>query len=96
MNEATIAIIKPLVDHLGDKKFLEGDTVLLPDFLLFELIEYLQAINGGVTFRTYPTLEAFHNNVKNLPGMKEFYSSKRAIKSPYLPPVAKVKFGGDK
>ena len=64
-----MANLKPLVDHLGDKKFLEGDTVFLPDFLLFEFIEYVEAVNGGVTFHTYPTLEAFCNNVKNLPGM---------------------------
>lgn len=95
MNEAVLANLKPLVDHLGDKKFLEGDTVFLPDFLLFEFVEYAQAVNGGVTFQTYPTLEAFCNNVKGLPGMREFYNSDRAVKAPYLPPISKVKFGGD-
>ena len=56
MNEKVLENLKPLVDYLGSKKFLEGDTVFLPDFLLFEFVEYAQAINDGVTFQTYPTL----------------------------------------
>jgi len=81
--------LKPLADHLGSKQFLNGEKVCIADFVLFEHIEYTQKLTGGETFSTYPSLEGYHERVKNLPGMKECYASAKAL--PFLPRFAKIK-----
>ena len=71
----------PIVEKLGNQKFLCGENVSLPDFLMFENVEYMNKISDGAYAQKFPTLPAYADRVKNLPGMKEFYNSDRCIKN---------------
>ena len=82
--------IKTLVEYLGNKKFLTGDKVCLVDFILFEFCEYTNKLTGGKTGEHYPTLSAFCDRIKNLPGMKEFYAKEQLEPRAYTPPHIKV------
>ena len=82
--------IKPIATFLGQKNFLMGVNVALPDFLFFEMIEYAMKLTNNKIFTEYPNLQAYHERIKNLPGLKEYLESDRAFKSVYLPPSAKI------
>lgn len=86
-NEFTQSL-KPLVDHLGSNQFLNGAKVCIADFVFFEHIEYTQKLSGGETFTNYPTLTGYHERVKNLPGMKEYYAGAKHLA--FVPSIAKI------
>jgi len=65
-------IIPKIIAYLGDKKFLGGDAPVYQDFYLFEAYQCMLHLTGGKLFETYPKLKDFHENMKNLPGLKEF------------------------
>lgn len=83
--------MKVMVDHLGSKQFLSGNQVTLPDFHLFEMIEYAIELSDGGIFTTYPQLREYHARVKNLPGMKEYYEGPTMRKYPFVVDFAKIK-----
>ena len=51
--------VKPIVEFLGEKKFLVCEDVTYVDFTMFELCELMQFISQGELFRRYPKLEAY-------------------------------------
>ena len=78
-----------MIEVLGEKNFLMGDTPCIADFILFEHMEFAQKLNEGTTWATYPTLEAYHGRIANLSGLKEFLASDRMIRDTWLPPMVK-------
>ena len=82
----------PLVKHLGQKSFLNGEQVCVADFVLFEMCELLYKLQGDDAWAHFPTLQPYHARIAELPGMKEFYESDRMVRAPFLPAkLAKVK-----
>ena len=80
-----------IVNFLGDKDFLCGDNVTYPDFIFFELCDLMQFVSEGRLFEKYPTLETYHERVKELPRLKEFYEDDtRCIKRPFNNKIAKI------
>ena len=72
--------MRQFVQSLGEKQFLDDDSVpCIADFIFFEHIEYGQKLSDGNVWQTYPTLEAYHNRMANLPGVKEFRASEKFI-----------------
>ena len=66
--------IPPIVAFMRGK-FLTGDAPVWADFYLFEIIESLTMYTKGRIFQDYPQLVAFHHNVANLAGLKEYLSN---------------------
>ena len=70
--------VEPLVTYLASKTYLIGDNLTLPDFLFFEVINYAVKLSDSAILTTYPTLQAYHDRIKNLPGLKEYLESDKA------------------
>ena len=52
--------VGPIVNFLGQNKFLCGDQVTYPDFIFFELIDFMQFISQKQLYERYPVLEDYH------------------------------------
>ena len=70
--------VELLVTYLASKTYLIGDNLTLPDFLFFEVINYAVKLSDSAILTTYPTLQAYHDRIKNLPGLKEYLESDKA------------------
>ncbi len=80
-----------VADFLADKQFLMGDNVTYVDFILFELCDFMAWITDGELYTKFPNLQSYHERVRNLPKLKEFYQDDtRCIKRPYNNKVAKL------
>lgn len=80
--------MKPIAESLGQKNYLDSETTpCIADFIFFEFIEYGLKLTGDNVWQAYPTLEAYHNRMANLPGVKEFRESDKFIKDTYTPDV---------
>ena len=82
--------MKPLVDSLAAKNFLGGADPCIADFVLFEMVEFAQKASDNAVYGTYPSMEAFHSRMANLPGLKEYLASDKHCTTPYVPDFAKV------
>ena len=69
----------PAISAAIKGKFLIGDDPVWLDFFLFELIELAVFLTEGQVFKEYPNLVAYHKNVANLPGLKEYLESPDCI-----------------
>ena len=84
--------VKPLVHFLGEKQFLVGSEVTYVDFTMFELCEFMQWISEGQLFSEFPQLHAYHERVKGLPRLSEYYADDtKCMKRPFNNKVAKLK-----
>ena len=82
--EACLKHVKQIADFLDKKNFLVGDNVTYVDFTLFEYCDFLSWITDGAIYKEHPNLLAYHNRVKNLPKLKEFYANdQKCIKRPF-------------
>ena len=79
-----------VVDFLGDKKFIVGDYLTFVDFYIFEQIELLNLGSDGDLLRRFPKLAKYHDNMKSLPRVSEFYNSEKLMKIPMVNKVAKI------
>lgn len=69
-----------LADYLGEKNFLTGDKVTMPDFILFEIIETVLGLcHDKRLFTAHPNLEAFHGRMKALPNFSDYLASDKFI-----------------
>ena len=83
--------VKPLVNYLGENQYLCGNNVTYVDFIFFELCDFMDWISQGMLYERNPTLQAYHNRVKSLPRLAEFYADDRkCIKRPFNNKVAKL------
>ena len=58
-------------EFLGDKKFLTGEQVTVPDFVIFEQTNFAIELNGAdKCWERYPNLKGHNERMKNLPGLK--------------------------
>ena len=64
--------IPAIVVFMEDKKFLAGDDPVWLDFYWFETIELMLFVTDGDLFKDFPSLETYHQNVVNLPGLLEY------------------------
>ena len=80
-----------MVAFLGDKRFICGQNVTYPDFLLFELCEFGDWLTEGAIYKQNPTLKEYHGRVKALPRLAEFYTDdSKCIKRPFNGKTAKI------
>ena len=87
--------LAPLGNLLADgRQFLTGANPSIADFVLFEHIEYANHLTkeaqSETSYTRYPLLEAYHQRIANLPGLREYlegehHASTAAIYVPYPP-----------
>uniref|UniRef100_A0A7S3MRH6 glutathione transferase n=1 Tax=Favella ehrenbergii TaxID=182087 RepID=A0A7S3MRH6_9SPIT len=83
--------VKPIVNFLGEKKFLVGSDVTYVDFTLFEMCDLMNWISEGQLFEQNPSLERYYQRVKSLPRLSEYYADdERCMKRPFNNKVAKL------
>lgn len=70
--EAYQQILPNILDFMGDHKFLTGDTPTYHDFYFFEAFQSSAFLTEGKIYEEYPKLKQYHDNMKNLPGLKEY------------------------
>merc|ERR1712127_50172 len=83
IQSAIDAKLPAIVNFLGGKQFLVGDYVTYIDFYFWELLNTLKFYTDGGVFTTFPTLQAYHNNVAGLPGVKEYLADPNCIEHKY-------------
>ena len=78
--------LEPIVAYLGDKQFLASADVSLADFLVWEGIEtILQITQDRRVFTDFPTLEAYHARISDLPTFAAFRASDNFFALPFGP-----------
>ena len=93
--DAAKAGLAPIVERLERQNFICGDKVTLPDFQLFEAINYLTALGAAKgmensrAFVDYPYLQAYQKRMSELPGLKQHLASDRHAHHCFYPPFAK-------
>ena len=78
-----------------DRQFVTGANVTLPDFILFEQINFVNQITKGqndTAFTKFPKLEAFHARMAALPGLAEYLAGPEhtSMADIWFPPFEKV------
>jgi len=71
--------IVPVIAYLGNKKFLVGDNITFIDFFFWELLCMVQGVAHPELFEKYPSLKAYHETIRNLPGLKEYLDNPESI-----------------
>lgn len=88
------AKIKDKLDQLkkfyGEKKYAL-DYLTLADFKLAEASYYFEKLYSK-QFHEYEFLSRVRNEIQNLPEVKKYYSNENAIKAPFMPSYAQLKF----
>ena len=83
--------VGPIVNFLGQNAYICGDNVTYPDFIFFELCEFMEFISQGQLYQKYPELEQYSERVKELPRLSQFYADdEKCIKSPFNNKIAKI------
>ena len=94
VRNAALQGLNKLGSLLSDgRQFLTGAKPVIADFILFEHINFCQQVTGGKTFETHPDLQAFHERMSNLKGLKEYLQGPAfaKVKDTFVPvPPAKV------
>ena len=58
----------PLATHLGDKNFMQGNDVTMVDFIMFDLVETIEALcEDDRLLQQYSTLTPYMARMKALP-----------------------------
>ena len=91
------AALTPIVERLSRQHYICGSKVTLPDFMVFEAINYLNILgsaqggrsNSSQAFQDFPYLLEYQNRMSSLPGLKQYLASDRHIEHGYFPPFFK-------
>ena len=67
--------IPSIVKYLGDKQYLTGDQPCWVDFYFFETLQLIIFVSEGSILESYPSLKAYNDNFKQLPGLKEYLAT---------------------
>ncbi|CAL1275160.1 unnamed protein product [Larinioides sclopetarius] len=79
---------------LGDRKFMAGDDIFYPDFLVFEALDHYRLYHESI-LDDYPSLKAYFNRMKNLSEIQEYLSSPVCKAWPIFTNTAKFGGSGD-
>ena len=83
--------VVPIVNFLDHKQFLCGDNVTYPDFIFFELIEFMEFLSQNQLSDRYPVLDDYMDRIKSLPNLSEFLADEdKCIKRPFNNKIAKI------
>ena len=77
-------MLQPIVAKMGTNQFLAGDAVTWIDFFFFEIICMINACYKLDLCSDMPTIGAHHQNMKNLPGLKEYLSDPNCMDAGYI------------
>ncbi len=91
---AVVDKVKPKLEEfakfIGDKSFALG-YLTLADFYLAEFSHYVQKVTPDL-YAQYPYLGNIRKAVDELPEIKAYYETETAVKGPFFPPYAAIKF----
>ena len=79
-----ITMLAPVMKKMGNNKFLTADEPTWVDFYFWELIMMINGCWGAKLSTVYPHLDQYHENMKNLPGVKEYISDPNCVDSHYI------------
>lgn len=92
--EGAITKLTPKLEEFakffGDKEFALG-YLTVADFHLSEFSHYIENIAPEL-YKKYPFWARFRASIDNLPEIKAYYESPTAVKGPFFPPSAAIKF----
>ena len=77
-------MLAPVMKKMGNNKFLVGDEPTWVDFFFWELLMMINACWGANLSGEFPHLDQYHQNMKNLPGVKEYVSDPNCIDAKYI------------
>ena len=67
------------------------DYLTLADFKIAEASHYFEKLYD-TEFEKYPFFIRIRNQVENLPEIQKYYTSEKAVKGPFMPTYAQLKF----
>lgn len=83
VGEQAIKDVKDVASYIEGKDFILGSQVCYLDFYLFEMIQLVEFLTDGHVFDVYSHLEAYQMRMANLPNLKEYLESGRALIAPF-------------
>lgn len=89
LNEDLPKTLKMLSDYLGDKTWVLGDQITIPDFIFHEVL-FVNLDLDESCLDNYKNLQAYIKRFEELPAIKKYQASPRFIKSPINAPFAKI------
>lgn len=84
----------PIAAHLGSKNFMQGSEVTMVDFLMFDLVETIEALcQDDRLLQQYQNLAPYMTRMRALPNFKDYLSSTEIIRAPFFGnPAIKIAF----
>ena len=67
-----IESFSPVHEFMESKKWITGDSLTYVDLILFEIIEFLDALSDGQILDTFPRFRTHWENVKSIPEIKAY------------------------
>ena len=84
----------PLIAFLGEKNFFLGNSMTLPDLMVWELCMTMQVIEEKLgnpqLWTKYPTLKAHYDRMEADPVLAAYKASDKFLAAPYFIPACKL------
>ncbi|CAH8287183.1 unnamed protein product [Schistosoma turkestanicum] len=75
------SMLKMFEDRLSDKRYLNGDKITHPDFMLYDALDVILYMDPKC-LDAFPKLVSFKQRIEDLPQIKNYLNSSRFIKWP--------------
>ena len=84
VNPKVKEMLAPIIKKMGNNKFLAGDAPTWIDFQFWEFLMMMDATWNSNLSGEFPHLAQYHQNMKNLPGIKEYVSDPNCKDATYF------------
>jgi glutathione S-transferase len=90
LKQTAKAKMAPIVQYMGKKDFLTGDSLTCLDFYMLELCDFVQWLTDNDFFTENKMVARYVKKMKGLRQIKRYIMSDRFVEKPYNNKVAKI------
>ena len=80
----------PIVDYMGKKQFLMGDSMTFLDFIMLELCDFVQWLTDNEFYTVNKGVAKYVKRMKSVRQIKRYIMSDRFVEKPFNNKVAKI------
>nr|XP_042895694.1 glutathione S-transferase Mu 1-like [Parasteatoda tepidariorum] len=79
--------LKLISAFLGNRKFLAGDYLTYVDFMAYDTFDFNVLLSQNILDH-FPALKAYHERIRNLPELEDYFNSTTYVRWPIVAPFA--------